>query len=55
MLGVQVFKGLEQTGIKSLSDCVKKCTSLGIGIPSRLEDLSKQLCFGVDYDFGKHK
>ena len=33
VLGAQLFKGLEQKGIKSLTDCLKKCATAGAGIP----------------------
>ena len=55
MLGVQIFKGIEQKGIKSLSDCLKKCASAGTGVPATVNGLLDQICFGIDYDFGTHK
>ncbi len=55
LLGVQLHKALEQKGIKSLSDCIKKCASAGSGIPATVADIANQICFGVDYDFGSHK
>ena len=32
VLGAQLFRGLEQKGIKSLTDCLKKCATAGAGI-----------------------
>ena len=56
-LGAQIFGGLEQRGIKSLQDCIKKCATAGSGIaPNHIpEELAQQVCFGIDYDFGSHK
>ena len=56
ILGVQIGGGIEQKGIKSLSDCVKRCANTGIGIPATSNTmLLVQKCFGIDYDFGTHK
>ena len=55
MLGIQIFMGIEQKGIKSLSDCIKHCATAGKGIPQMSIDLGRQTCFGIDYDFGTHK
>ena len=58
-LGAQLFNGLEQKGIKSLQDCLKKCATAGGGIAPSITALVDenypQLCFGIDYDFGTHK
>lgn len=55
ILGVQIFKAIEQKGIKSLSDCLKKCASAGGGIPAQVANIADQICFGIDYNFGSHK
>ncbi len=55
LLGVQLHKAIEQKGIKSLTDCIKKCASAGMGIPATVDDIAQQICFGIDYDFGSHK
>ena len=34
-LGVSVINGIEIKGIKSLSDCIKKCATAGGGIASK--------------------
>ncbi|KAK2160183.1 hypothetical protein LSH36_138g02076 [Paralvinella palmiformis] len=54
-LGAQLFRAIEQKGIKCLSDCLKRCATAGKGIPTSVADIGNQLCFGVDYDFGSHK
>jgi len=33
-LGASVPNGLEQKGIETITDCIKKCVSAGAGIPA---------------------
>ncbi len=55
LLGVQLFKGLEQKGVKSLSSCIKKCAAAGSGVPATVANIATQICFGIDYDFATHR
>ena len=55
-LGAASYGGLQQKGIDSLMDCIKKCATAGGGVapaPDTHLD-TPQLCFGVDYDFADH-
>merc|ERR1712083_98661 len=55
-LGVAVLRGIEQKGITSLLDCLKKCSTAGNGIAPAPASFNThpQLCFGIDYDFSTH-
>ncbi|ELT95873.1 hypothetical protein CAPTEDRAFT_200072 [Capitella teleta] len=55
ILGAQLHFAIEQKGIDSLTDCIKKCAIAGEGIPATDADRFRQVCFGIDYDFGTHK
>ena len=57
VLGVNVINGIEINGIKSLSDCIKKCATAGGGIASKDTNIviEGQVCCHLDYDFSSHK
>lgn len=62
-LGASVQNGLEQKGIETITECIKKCVNAGGGIPAVVPTgqpdsanvFFRQGCFAIDYDFATHK
>ena len=57
VLGVSTINGIEIKGIKTLSDCIKKCATAGGGVVAKdsLITTGGQVCCHIDYDFASHK
>jgi hypothetical protein len=57
-LGASMANGIEEKGIDSLQQCIKKCSLAGLGIPATATTQASfniQACFAIDYDFATHK